>query len=49
MGLGEDLYNNFYRWFSGLSDEAARAYEADKPEPADWRGFYQRIRQSPWV
>jgi len=49
MGGGEDIYNNFYRWFSGLTEEAASAYKLNNPEPSDWRGFYRKIRQHPWT
>jgi hypothetical protein len=49
MGRGEGAHDAFYRWFSGLSDEAAQSYETENPEPADWHGFYRNIRQHPWV
>ncbi|MGA9580581.1 MAG: hypothetical protein WBR13_01265 [Allosphingosinicella sp.] len=47
MGRGEDAYDAFYRWFSGLTGEAARAFEAMYPEPSSWRGFYEKVRQRP--
>jgi hypothetical protein len=49
MGKGEEAYDAFYRWFSGLTDEAARSFEAMNPEPSGWSGFYREIRQNPWV
>jgi hypothetical protein len=49
MGRGEDAHDAFYRWFSGLADEAAQAFEAMNPEPSGWGGFYRKVRENPWV
>ena len=49
MGRGEDAYDAFYRWFSGLTDEAAQAVEAMNPEPSSWSGFYRNLRENRWV
>jgi hypothetical protein len=49
MGRGEEAYNAFYRWFSGLADEAAQRFEAVNPEPSGWRGFYRKLRENRWV
>jgi hypothetical protein len=49
MGRGEEAYDAFHRWFSGLADEAAQRFEARNPEPAGWRGFYRKLRENRWV
>jgi hypothetical protein len=48
MGNGEGIYNEFYRWFSRLSDEEACDYAEEYPEPKGWHGKYAQIRANPW-
>jgi hypothetical protein len=45
-GPGEDAYDAFYRWFSGLTDEAAQGFEAMNPEPSGWSGCYRKVRET---
>jgi hypothetical protein len=48
MGPGEDVYNEYYKWFSALDPAAQQAYRNDHPESYGWRGFYQIIIDHPW-
>jgi hypothetical protein len=46
MGRGEDVYDDFRRWFGSLTDEAAQAFEVMYPEPSGWGGFYRGVRDT---
>jgi len=48
MGLGEDLYDTFYQWFSKQTDEQAAEFARLNPEPEEWHGQYAMIRAHPW-
>jgi hypothetical protein len=48
MGEGEDVYNQFYQWFSRLSDAEAAEYAREYPEPEGWTEKYAQIRAHPW-
>jgi hypothetical protein len=48
MGRGEEVYDEFYRYFSCLTDEEAAEYSSKHPEPRGWRGKYAQIRANPW-
>ena len=48
MGPGEDAYNAFYRWYSGLTDAHAGEFAKQNPEPSGWEGWYERIRTNKW-
>jgi hypothetical protein len=48
MGDGEETYNEFYRWFSGLSESEAAEYTTKYPEPDEWAGRLALIRAHPW-
>ena len=48
MGRGEEIYDMFYRWFSDLSEVERARFEAEHPEPKQWKGFYRMIAESPW-
>jgi len=48
MGKGEDHYNQFYRFISGLPGAELTAYVAENPEAPGWEGIYERIRAHPW-
>jgi hypothetical protein len=38
MGDSQGRHDEFYRWFSSLTDAEAVKYEERYPEPHDWRG-----------
>jgi hypothetical protein len=48
MGDGESYYNEFYRWFSALSQEEREEYQENNPAPAGWERIYQTISEHPW-
>jgi hypothetical protein len=48
MGPGEDYFNGFYRWFSGLDASSREHYMRKHPHPKEWDGFYQTIIDHPW-
>jgi hypothetical protein len=48
MGRGEDFYNRFYRWFSGLNETEPTRFAESYPEPDEWKGFYEMIASQPW-
>lgn len=49
MGYGEDYYNRFYRWYSGLEANVRAIVRQDNPAPAQWEGFYEMIEKHPWI
>lgn len=49
MGYGEEYMNEFWKWFSRLTEDEKKRFELDHPEIAGWEGFYNRIRASPWL
>ena len=49
MGLGEDYYDQFYRWYSNLSAIDQYEYAEKNPLPVDWVDLYQTIKEHPWV
>lgn len=48
MGRGEDYYNDFYKWFSGLLPSEQEAYALANEPPRGWLNLYDTIRQHPW-
>jgi hypothetical protein len=48
MGGGEEYYDQFYRWFSGLTPDEQEAYASANEPPAGWRKLYQTIKEHPW-
>jgi hypothetical protein len=48
MSAGEDYYDQFYRWFSGLSPAEQDAYARANEPPSGWRHLYETIRQHAW-
>ena len=48
MGRGEDYYNDFYKWFSGLLPIEQEAYALANEPPRGWLNLYDTIRQHPW-
>jgi hypothetical protein len=40
MGGGEDYLHKFMRWFSSLTAEEQKKYQAMFPEPRTWLGWY---------
>jgi len=48
MGRGEEAHDEFYRWFSDLTDSEASDYIAEYPEPSGWEGKYAQISANPW-
>ena len=43
MGLGENYYNAWIKWWDNLWPQERRdAYAAKYPEPEQWSGFYHR-------
>lgn len=49
MGAGEDYYDKFYRWFSGLPPDEQDAYSRANEPPSGWRDLYATIRAHPWT
>ena len=49
MGMGENYYNAFYKWFSGISSDERKNYVDRFPEPPQWMGFYNNIEKHPWA
>lgn len=45
MGAGEGYYDQFYRWFSGLSPSEQDRYARDHEPPLGWVKLYENIRQ----
>ena len=48
MGCGEDYYNQFYRWFSGLHPAEQDQYSRVNEPPQGWGELYDTIRKHPW-
>jgi hypothetical protein len=48
MGQGEEFYDCFYKWFSGLSHADRLRFAENWPEPPEWAGFYDTIASQPW-
>jgi len=48
MGAGEEVYDEFYQWFSRLTDQEAAMFAGNNPEPDEWQGQYAMIRAHPW-
>lgn len=48
MGSGEEYYNEFYRWFSGLSGAEQAAYSLANKPPSGWHNLYDTIINHPW-
>ena len=46
--LFEEAHDEFYRWFSDLTDSEASDYIAEYPEPSGWEGKYAQISANPW-
>jgi hypothetical protein len=49
MGMGEDYYNQFYRWFSNLSAIEQDNYALANPPPSGWANVYKNIASHPWL
>jgi hypothetical protein len=49
MGGGEDVRCEFWKWYSGLTDEQAEQFALENPEPEGWHGDYALIRANPWI
>ncbi|OYY76135.1 MAG: hypothetical protein B7Y43_16215 [Sphingomonas sp. 28-62-20] len=48
MGPGQDVYEAFFSWFESLNDTEAAAFAQHNPEPPEWSGWYQRVRNDNW-
>ena len=49
MGAGEEAYDQFYKWFSGLTASERLEFARTNPEPPDWAGFFKMITDHPWI
>ena len=49
MGDGEDYYNQFYRWFSALSEPEQEAFARANEPPPEWSDLYTTIKAHPWL
>lgn len=52
MGHGEAYWNQWAKWFRGMSAAEQEAYQLEWPEPKDWAGFYAFVLhgvQPSWI
>lgn len=42
MGIGEQYWIKFDRWWKSLRPEKREDYARENPEPEGWDGFYSR-------